>query len=97
MGRRLRAFLDRPVQVTMRLVLALTLAMVIIALTTAFNLKAQQLASRARCLDLARRNAATAPALEKVVAASRADGDQHMASFWQSYLDIARRNPIPKC
>lgn len=97
MADRIRAFLNRPVQVTMRSVLLLTVAMVIVMMTTAFNLKAQQVATRQRCEENAKRAAATAPALAKVVAASRADGDRHMTAFWQSYLDVIKRNPVPKC
>lgn len=90
-------FLRRRVEVTIRMVVLLTLAMLIVTLGTAFNLKAQQLAAHQRCVETQERARATAPAIAKLVEAHRLDGDPHATAVWQEYLDAARKNPAPSC
>jgi len=94
---KLKKFLNRRVEVTMRMVLMLTLAMVVVVMATAFNLEAQQRSAHDRCVETQQRARATAPALRALVAAHQKDGDPAATAVWQKYLAAAQANPIPKC
>lgn len=81
----------------MRMVVLLTLAMLIVVMTTAFNLKSQQVEAHQKCVT-AQTNAQNARGLlEKIVVAANKDGDKNMADFWQNYLNKVNAAPPTKC
>ena len=72
-------------------------ALLLLAIGNGFALTWQQRTSHAECVDRNQRAVATAPALAKLVQATRADGDAHMAQVWEQYRRLSQSAPIPKC
>ncbi len=91
---RLRRLLDNPL---LRFKLLVGATLVILAFGNAVALTEIRAETRRVCVERNQRATATAPALQQLVTAHRADHDRHAAAVWQSYLDAAKRAPIPKC
>lgn len=72
-------------------------AVIVLGLGNGFTLEQIQADAHKRCVETAKRAAATRPALAQLVEAHRLDGDPHAAAVWQQFQDAANANPIPKC
>lgn len=71
--------------------------LLILALGNGIALSITARTAHTECMDRNQRTAATAPALAKLAAAAKADGDSHQAHVWADYLARAAKAPPVKC
>jgi hypothetical protein len=72
-------------------------AILLLAVGNGYVVWAVKEQARNICIERNERSRSASEALGRLAEAHRLDGNTHASAVWQSYLDAAKKNPLPPC